>query len=83
MGEDERKISVKNKDMYIKKNCGDSAVLFCEIRTEGDRRACTGRHPTGRSPYKKEEPHFCGSKGEKVYEKVFFLRTIIVYKLVV
>ena len=58
-------------------------VLFCAICTEGDHRACTGGHSTGRSPDKKEEPHFCGSKGEKVYEKVFFLRTIIVYRRVV
>ena len=58
-------------------------VLFLCYTPESDRRACTGGHPTGRSPYKKEEPHFCGSKGEKVYEKVFFLRTIIVYRRVV
>ena len=39
MGKDERKISVKNKDMYIKKNCGDSAVLFlCD--THGGRPPC-------------------------------------------
>lgn len=34
----------------------------------------------GQCGEQKEEPHRCGSKGEKVYEKVFFLRTIIVYR---
>ena len=52
------------KDMYNEKNCGKILRFFF----------CTIR------PDKKEEPHFCGSKGEKVYEKVFSLRTITVYK---
>ena len=30
-------------------------VLFLCDTPESDRRACTGGHPTGRSPYKKEE----------------------------
>ena len=63
MGEDERKISVKKKDVHIRRTAEIPRFFFCAVSPDSD---------------KKEEPHFCGSKGEKVYEKVFFLRTIIV-----
>ena len=65
MGEDERKISVKNKDMYIKKNCGDSAVLFlCD--THGERPPCLyGRASDGAKSVQKGRATFLRLKGGK------------------
>ena len=58
-------------------------VLFCAIRPRATAVPVRAGIRRGEVRTKKEEPHFCGSKGEKVYEKVFFLRTIIVYRRVV
>ena len=47
MGEDERKISVKNKDVHIRRTAEIPRFFFCAVRPQGDRRACMGGHAAG------------------------------------
>ena len=76
MGEDKRKIHelIQKRRWRIKGCCAKSVICAAALLSYSALRGTEFRFRRRNFFTKRKESHFCDSKGEKVYEKVFFIK---------